>query len=113
VFDLVPLSCNEHISSIYAQLRHPQINFESFWDVYNQLREAVDEEFLFHSSTGTFPKEYTGIPEDDPNAEELPLSHLHSCQFGEDGVPAGQIIEEGKADHRHNHHLYECSHLLR
>ena len=98
MFDIVPPSCNEHISSIYAQLGHPQINFYSFWDVYNQLRDAVDAEFLIHSSTGTFSEEDTGIPEDAPNAAELPLSHLRSCQFGEDGVPAGQIIEEGEAD---------------
>jgi hypothetical protein len=90
VFDLVPPSCNKHISLIYAQLGHPQINFHSFWDVYNQLRDAVDAEFLFYSSTGMFPEE-TGIPEDDSNVAdettELPLSHLHSCRFGEGGVP--------------------------
>jgi hypothetical protein len=102
VFDLVPPSCNNHISSIYARLGHPEINFHSFWDVHNQLRDAVDAEFLFHSSTGAFPDEHTGIPKDDPDvaeAAELPLSHLRSCQFGEDGVPAGQIIDEGEADH--------------
>jgi hypothetical protein len=98
VFDLVPPGCNKHISSIYAQLGHPQINFHSFWDVYNQLRDAVDAEFLFHSSTGTFPEEHTGIPEDDSKVAQLPLSHLRSCRLGENGVPAGQIIEEGEAD---------------
>ena len=97
MFDLVPPSCNKHISSIYAQLGHPQVDFHSFWDVYNQLRDAVDAEFLFCSSNGTFPEELAGIPdsEDDP---ELPLPHLRACQFGENGVPAGQIIEEGEAD---------------
>ena len=55
----------------------------------------MDAEFLFHSSAGTFPEEHTDIPEDDPNVAELvlPLSHLRSCQFGEDGVPAGRIVE--------------------
>ncbi|KAF8494702.1 hypothetical protein F5888DRAFT_1616836 [Russula emetica] len=111
VFDLVPPSCDKHISSIYAQLGHPQINFHSFWDVYNQLRDAVDAEFLFHSAsrTGAFPEEHTGIPEDDLNVAELPLSHLRSCQFGEDGVPAGQIIEEGKADH--SDIIYTSAHI--
>ena len=99
MFDLVPTSCNKHISSIYAQLGHPQIDFHSFWDVYNQLRDAVDAEFLFDSSTGTFPEEHTSTPDDDPNITKLPLSHLRACQFGEDGVPAGETIEEGEADH--------------
>jgi hypothetical protein len=31
------------------------------------------------------------------NVAELPPSYLRSCQFGEGGVPAGQIIEEGAA----------------
>ena len=95
MFDLVPPSCEKHISLIYAQFGRPQINFHSFWDVYNQLRDAVDADFLFHSSTGTFPEELASIPEDDP---ERPLPHLRSCQYGEHGVPAGQIIEEGEAD---------------
>ena len=80
---------------MYAQLGRPQINFHSFWDVYKQLRDAVDADFLFHSSTGAFPEDPTGVPEDDPNVAELPLSHLRSCRFGEDGVPSRQIIEEG------------------
>jgi len=116
VFDLVPPGCSKHISSIYAQLGHPQINFQSFWDVYNQLRDAVDAELLFQSSCGTFPEEQTGTPEDDPNVAELPppesgihenepnvaeqpelpLSHLRPCRFGEDGVPPGRILEEGE-----------------
>jgi len=71
------------------------------------LRDAVDADFLFHSSTGIFPEERTGdlesgrsgLPEDVPNVEDLPLSQLCSCRFGEGGVPAGQIIEEGEADY--------------
>jgi len=98
VFDLVPLSCNDHISSTYAQLRRPQIDFHSFWDVYNQLHDAVDAEFLFHSSTSTFPEEHVSVPEDNLDITELPLPHLRPCQFGENGVPVGQIVDEGEAE---------------
>jgi hypothetical protein len=100
VFDLVPPSCDKHISSTYAQLGRPEINFRSFWNIYNQLRDAVDAEYLFHGSTGVFPEEHTDIPEDNPNVAELPLSHLRACRFGEGGVPAEQMIEEGEADCR-------------
>jgi hypothetical protein len=89
VFDLVLTSCNNHISSIYALLGHPEINFDSFWDVYNQLCEAVDVEFLFHSSIGVFDEGH--VSEDDLNSAQLLLSNLRSCEFGEGGVPAGQI----------------------
>lgn len=58
----------------------------------------MDAEFLFHSSSTTFPEGHTDTPEDDPNVAQLPLSHLRSCRLGEDGVPAGQLIEEGDAD---------------
>jgi hypothetical protein len=74
MFDLVPASCNNHISSIYAQLGHLQINFDSFWDVFNQLCEAVDEEIIFCSSSGVFNDTL-----DDLDDAQLPLSHLHSC----------------------------------
>ena len=104
MFDLVPPCCNKHISSVYAHLGRPQINFHSFWDVYIQLRDAVDAEYLFDSSSGTFPEGQPGTPEDDPNVAQLPLSHPRSCRLGEDGVPAGQLIEEGKAD--------RCSHTF-
>ena len=95
MFDLVPASCNDHISSIYAQLGHPQINFDSFWDVFNQLREAVDEGLLFRSSSGVFDDTSSS---DDPDNAQLPLSHLHSCRFGEGGIPAGRIVDEGEGD---------------
>jgi hypothetical protein len=93
VFELVPPSCNTHISSIYAQLGQPQIDFHSFWDIYNQLRDAVDTELLFRSSTGTFAEELNGVPEHNPDVAELPHSHLRPCRFGEDGVPAGEVAE--------------------
>ncbi len=92
MFELIPASCNDHISSIYAQLGHPQINFDSFWDVYNQLREAVDEELLFRSSTGVFDD----TSSDDPDDAQLPFSHLRPCRFGEGGNPAGRIVDEGE-----------------
>lgn len=113
MFDLVPPNCNTHLSSIYAQLGQPQINFHSFWDVYNQLRDAVDEELLFRCSTTAFPtpEEHTGVSGDDLNIAELPLSHLRTCQFGEDGVPAALSGEGSGMAHRYC--LYKRLHLPR
>ena len=42
IFELIPQECDKHISSVYAKLGSPGVNFSSFWDVYNQLCNAVD-----------------------------------------------------------------------
>jgi hypothetical protein len=74
------------------------VGFDSFWDVYNQLRDAVDSEFLFQSSIGAFDEESTSKDSDTVDIEQLPLSHLRPCEFGKDGIPAEQVIHEGIAD---------------
>jgi len=86
--------------SVYAKLGSPGINFSSFWDVYNQLRDAIDSDFLERTTTGTFVRheESASESEDDGVVEQLlddqlPLSGLRPCVFGENGVPAGGIHE--------------------
>lgn len=94
VFKLVPTTCEEHISLVYAQLGSPEVCFDSFWNVYNQLRDAVDPELLFQSSTNTFDEEDASEKScEDPDVDQLPLRHLRACEFGKDGIPAGQTIE--------------------
>jgi hypothetical protein len=98
VFSLVPTRCEEHISSVYAQLGSPEVGFHTFWDIYNQVRNAVDSEFLFESSGGV--DEDTGSEEtrsENPDANQPPLQHLRACEFGENGIPPMQY-EEGEAE---------------
>ena len=97
VFDLVPPLCEEHISSIYVQLGSPGVNFHSFWDVYNQVRDAVDSDFLFQSSIGV-PDEENEPEDSELDARQGPpgLQHLQSCEFGKDGIPP--MRHEGKTD---------------
>jgi len=92
--------CDEHISQVYAQLGRPGVDFPSFWDVYNQLRDAVDSDFLFEST-----KEYFASDEDDAaedpasDADQLPLRHLRPCELSTNRDPVGQTIpNEGEAD---------------
>lgn len=92
VFSLVPTRCEEHISSVYAQLGGPEVGFDTFWDIYNQVRDAVDSEFLFESSIGDIDEE-TSSEDSDPN--QPPLQHLRACEFGENGIPPMQY--EGEA----------------
>ena len=93
VFQIVPPACEHHISSLYTQLGSPTVNFQSFWEVYNLLRDAVDSDFLFNKATGdTFGKDASDKSYGDLG--DLPLHHLRPCEFGANGVPAVQTIRD-------------------
>jgi hypothetical protein len=70
------------------------VGYHSFWDVYNQLRDAMDSELLFESSIGAVDASEDNISEV-PDANRLPLQHLQPCEFGKNGIPAVQY--EGRA----------------
>jgi hypothetical protein len=94
VFHLVPPRCGEHISTVYAELGSPGVEFQSFWQVYNQVRDAVDKDFLFEAGAGAFDEENASASEE-PDANQLPLRHLGPCEFGKNGIPAAQSTREG------------------
>ena len=83
---------------IYAQLGSPGIDFHSFWDVYNQLCDTVDADLLARTSIGTFTRHGESMLEDE--VVQLPLSDLQPCVFGENGVPAGQLGDDGSGSGR-------------
>jgi hypothetical protein len=70
--------------------------FDSFWHVYNRLRDAVDSEFLFQSNVRVFDEANTQVTQqsEDFDIDQRPLSHLRPCEFGKDGIPAEQSIGE-------------------
>jgi hypothetical protein len=65
---------------VYAQLGSPEVEFDSFWHVYNLLRDALDSEYLFQSSVGVFDEENTSR---DSDIDQLPLHHLRGYEFGD------------------------------
>lgn len=89
MFDLIPADCEEHISSAYAALGSPEVDFHSFWQVYNQLRDAVDTDVWVSDSENMSGGEGADA---DADADELPLNHLLPCVLGENGVPEGRDI---------------------
>lgn len=93
MFELVPADCEQYISSAYAKLGKPEVNFHSFWQVYNRLRDAVDPDFwtMTDGSAGGGENMSDG---EGAGADELPLNHLHPCVLGENGVPAGNPMIE-------------------
>jgi hypothetical protein len=85
--------CHKHISAVYSQLGRPEVNFSTFWDVYNQLCDAVDSDILFQSNRLASDAENNRENSDQPDVDQLPLSHLLPCEFGQNGVPAGKTVE--------------------
>ena len=94
VFKLVPDGCGEHFASIYMQLGSPEVCHDTFWDVYNKVREAVDPEILFQSCDSRFEEVHASSdPDVEPAEPQLPLHHLRACEFGVDRIPAGRTCE--------------------
>jgi len=65
------------------------VGFHSFWNVYNQVRDAVDSDFLFRSSIGAIDEE-NGSEDSELGACQRPLQHLQPCEFGGNGIPPMQ-----------------------
>ena len=78
------------------------MEFESFWQVYNQVRDAVDEDFLFDAAAATFDDEENASASEEPDANQLPLRHLGPCEFGKNGIPAAQSTRDGEATIYHS-----------
>ena len=83
------------------------MTFHSFWDVYNQVRDAVDSDLLFRASSGVVEEESTS--ED----SEPPLPHLKPCEFGKNGIPPMQYEGELLSDFLSSCSLPDPSFLLR
>ena len=96
VFRLIPAHCEEHIHLVYVQLGSPEVAFHSFWGIYNQVRDAVDSDFLFQSSSGLVEEENATQDSKSaaPERPEPPLQHLQHCEFGENGIPPVQYEGE-------------------
>jgi hypothetical protein len=78
VFKLIPAACKEHISTTYAWLGCPVVKFNPFWQVYNQLHDAVDSDVLTSTNENVFPDDNSEShwQPKDCNHDQLPLSHL-------------------------------------
>jgi hypothetical protein len=42
VFQLVPPAFLKHVSSAYQTLQQPDVSFETFWDIFLELRDLVE-----------------------------------------------------------------------
>ena len=43
VFELVPAAFHDHVSEAYSAIGEPNINMETFWEVYLHLRQQLHE----------------------------------------------------------------------
>ena len=92
VFNLLQPQCEKHVNSVYVQLGSPEVTFDSFWDVYNEMRGVVDSDLLFRYNSGQFDSEEEDTFEDSDSGP--PLQYLQPCEFGKNGVPSVQYERE-------------------
>jgi len=95
VFEIVPPAFQVHISSAYTTIGSPTITFDSFWNIYRQLRDAVD-----HTLTSLQAAANSIIPtEEYHDPEPLPFPTLQQVRFGENGIPRLVVnLSQGPAD---------------
>ena len=74
------------------------MEFKSFWQVYNQVCDAVDEDFLSKATATTFDEENASASKE-LDANQLPLHHLGPCEFGKNRIPAVQSTCNGEANY--------------
>jgi hypothetical protein len=92
IFQLDPPNYQEHISHAYAQIGSPGVNLDMFWDVYNELREAVNDRPMSDNAV-VKRHEYGSVHESGEN-QGLPLFDLQPCMFGVNGIPTLQFEGE-------------------
>ena len=74
------------------------MEFKSFWQVYNQVRNAIDKDFQFKADGATFDEENASASEE-LDANQLPLHHLWPCKFGKNVIPVAQSTRKGEANY--------------
>ena len=42
VFQLVPLDFEPYVTQCFEDMEKPEVNFDTFWDVYRELRDLVE-----------------------------------------------------------------------
>jgi hypothetical protein len=89
IFDLVPPIIHEHISAAYNNIGRPAVDFNSFWDVYDWLRDAADVAPLSQAASDALEaQEPDSAGEVNPLLE--PYANLQRCEFGKNGIPSLQ-----------------------
>lgn len=79
IFDLVPPPFQELVDQCYDELGRPVVTFESFWEVYRDLRDEVDTTIplnvvtSLNQSASSDPGEDEGI--------EFTLAHLRAPEL--------------------------------
>jgi hypothetical protein len=94
VFTIVPPAFGELISAAYRSIGSPTVTFHSFWNIYEQLHQALEHgkmppetvhEISIHARTLEDIEHGHGIRRSTAQGPTAPLTQ--EVQFGEDGIP--------------------------
>jgi hypothetical protein len=85
IFSLLPPNLQQHVSEVYVQIGSPDVSFNSFWNVYLHLQDAVDSSPLSHDIALEL-RSQEFVHEGGEN-QGLLLIELQPCEFGLNGIP--------------------------
>lgn len=94
VFQLVPPDFESRITQCFEDLKKPVVNFDTFWDVYCDLRDLVETvvpDDLMVTLTESIRDDDDGVP------ESFTFAHMNEPDLGgvEADVDGDEDIEDG------------------
>jgi hypothetical protein len=98
VFQLVPPLFQEIISSCYAAIGRPVVSFDTFWDIYLHLREAIEEGPVSQQITTEIETHFASIHEENAQLHFPDLGELNDGRI----QVGGAQLYEGKSSINHH-----------
>jgi len=93
VFQIVPSDFKSYLTQCFEDLGKPEVNFETFWDVYCGLRDLVG--VAVPGNVTVTLSESTGDG-DNGMLEPFALAHLKELDLGVDGEGSEGYDEDGE-----------------
>ena len=93
VFQLVPPDFEAYVTSCFKALGEPEVNFETFWDVYCRLRDLV-ENSIPDDVAETLRENV--VDDDESTPEPEGFSQMKEPVVGDTGVERGRNDNEDK-----------------
>ncbi|GJE88520.1 hypothetical protein PsYK624_046030 [Phanerochaete sordida] len=97
VFELVPPVFAEFISSVYAEMGSPTVEFESFWNIYLVMLTLAQQRLPFCPAVQAVLDMYVDAPDAGENNDIPLMAHENVAELGLNGIPAAHAIHEMQA----------------
>ena len=94
VFQLVPPNIEVLFNTIYDRLGRPVVDFMSFWNIYLAMHAQALEELDDLQDIQHVLQAIHDAPDAGENQGIPLMAYERHAQFGVDGIPAAQVVED-------------------